>query len=134
MKNILTLLLLISAFTSNVQRTMFTSQNNYVAPPSPPVLVTTAVTAITGTTATSGGTITSDGGFSDWYLPSREELTLLYSNRNSVGGFGTGKYYSSSELAVNGAYYAYYLNFSNGDNTRAQDKNIPSSVRAIRTF
>jgi hypothetical protein len=86
-----------------------------------------------GTAAKIARAVT-DGGFSDWYLPSREELTLLYSNRNSVGGFGTGKYYSSSEQAVSGAYYAYYLNFSNGDNTRAQDKNIPSSVRAIRTF
>lgn len=62
MKKLFTLLLLLSAFISNAQRTMFIGQNNYVAPPSPPVLVTTAVTAITGTTATSGGTITSDGG------------------------------------------------------------------------
>ena len=62
MKKIITLLFVFVALTSNAHRTMFTSQNNYVAPPSPPVLVTTAVTAITGTTATSGGTITSDGG------------------------------------------------------------------------
>jgi hypothetical protein len=62
MKKFITLLFVFSAFTFNAQRTIFTSQNNYVAPPSPPVLVTTAVTAITGTTATSGGTITSDGG------------------------------------------------------------------------
>jgi len=62
MKKLITLLFVFSAFTFNAQRTIFTSQNNYVAPPSPPVLVTTAVTAITGTTATSGGTITSDGG------------------------------------------------------------------------
>jgi hypothetical protein len=49
---------------TNAQRTMFGAQNNYVAPtgPSFPVLVTTAVTAITGTTAASGGTVTSDGG------------------------------------------------------------------------
>jgi hypothetical protein len=62
MKKQLTLIFIFSAFIANAQRTMFTGQNNYVAPPSPPVLVTTAVTAITGTTATSGGTITSDGG------------------------------------------------------------------------
>ena len=62
MKKLITLLFVFSAFIVNAQRTIFTSQNNYVAPPSPPVLVTTAVTAITGTTATSGGTITSDGG------------------------------------------------------------------------
>jgi hypothetical protein len=62
MKKLLALMFIYCAFTSNAQRTIFTSQNNYVAPPSPPVLVTTAVTAITGTTAISGGTITSDGG------------------------------------------------------------------------
>jgi hypothetical protein len=64
MKKIITLAILLSAFIGNAQRTMFGSQNNYVAPtgPSLPVLVTTTVTAITGTTATSGGTITSDGG------------------------------------------------------------------------
>ena len=64
MKNLITLLLVLSSFFSNAQRTMFGAQNNYVAPtgPSVPVLVTTAVTAITGTTATSGGTVTSDGG------------------------------------------------------------------------
>ncbi len=64
MKKIITLVIILSAFIGNAQRTMFGAQNNYVAPtgPSLPVLVTTAVTAITGTTATSGGTVTSDGG------------------------------------------------------------------------
>lgn len=64
MKNLFIIFLLTSAYSSTAQRTMFGSQNNYVAPtgPSLPVLVTTAVTAITGTTATSGGTVTSDGG------------------------------------------------------------------------
>lgn len=64
MKKLFTLVLLMSAFVSHAQRTMFGSQNNYVAPtgPSFPALVTTTVTAITGTTATSGGTVTSDGG------------------------------------------------------------------------
>ena len=37
MKNLITLLFLFSAFTSNAQRTMFTGQNNYVAPAVPPV-------------------------------------------------------------------------------------------------
>jgi hypothetical protein len=64
MKKIITLAIVFSAFIGNAQRTMFGSQNNYVAPtgPSLPVLATTAVTAITGTTATSGGTVSSDGG------------------------------------------------------------------------
>lgn len=64
MKKIITLAIVLSAFIGNAQRTMFGSQNNYVAPtgPSLPVLVTTAVSAITGTTAASGGTVSSDGG------------------------------------------------------------------------
>ena len=37
MKKLFTLLFLFSAFTSHAQRTMFTSQNNYVAPAVPPV-------------------------------------------------------------------------------------------------
>jgi hypothetical protein len=41
---------------------MFSSNNNYVATPSPPFISTIAATAITGTSATIGGTITSDGG------------------------------------------------------------------------
>ena len=64
MKNLLIISFCFLAFFSNAQRTMFGAQNNYVAPtgPSVPVLVTTAISAITGTAATSGGTITSDGG------------------------------------------------------------------------
>jgi len=41
MKKIFTLLLLLSAFTSHAQRTMFTGQNNYVAPEIPATLITT---------------------------------------------------------------------------------------------
>ena len=62
MKKIITLVFLLSFFVSNAQRTMFGSNNNYVAPPSPPFISTIAATAVTGTSATTGGTITSDGG------------------------------------------------------------------------
>jgi hypothetical protein len=41
MKKILTLIFLLSAFTSNAQRTMFGGQNNYVAPEIPATLITT---------------------------------------------------------------------------------------------
>jgi len=40
MKNLLTLIFLLSAFISNAQRTMFGGQNKYVAPVGPPALVT----------------------------------------------------------------------------------------------
>ena len=41
MKKIFTLLLLLSAFVSHAQRTMFTSQNNYVEPVVPARIITT---------------------------------------------------------------------------------------------
>ena len=41
MKNLLTLLFLLSAFTSHAQRTMFGSNNNYVAPEIPATIITT---------------------------------------------------------------------------------------------
>ena len=41
MKKFFTLLLLLSAFISNAQRTMFGSNNNYVAPEIPAILITT---------------------------------------------------------------------------------------------
>jgi len=40
MKNLITILFIISAFISNAQRTMFGGQNKYVAPVAPPTLVT----------------------------------------------------------------------------------------------
>jgi hypothetical protein len=56
---------LLMSHMATAQRAMFGSNNNYVAPPSPPslpVILTTAATAIIGTSATVGGTVTSDGG------------------------------------------------------------------------
>ncbi len=37
-------------------------------------------------------------GYSDWYLPSRDELDLMFENRDIIGGFIVGEtYWSSSE-------------------------------------
>ncbi|MBA7587033.1 hypothetical protein ES708_29043 [subsurface metagenome] len=40
------------------------------------------------------------GGFSDWFLPSKDELNKLWLNRETIGGFTSpdgGDYWSSSE-------------------------------------
>ena len=72
----------------------------------------------------------SDGGYSDWYLPSKDELNKLYLNQSAVGGFAAGWYWSSSEFDAS---YAWYQDFSSGN----QDGNAKSNgprVRAVRSF
>jgi len=51
------------------------------------------------------------GGYSDWYLPSKEELSLLYVQEDVVSGFGAVNFWSSSESS---AFNAWYQNFSSG--------------------
>jgi hypothetical protein len=92
--------------------------------------------------ASQGGTATSyaagvaraytGGGYTDWYLPSKDELNKLYLSRFVIGRYVTDAYWSSSER--------------NNINAWAQDFFIPTyiafsdkefifyNVRAIRSF
>jgi hypothetical protein len=71
------------------------------------------------------------GGYTDWYLPSRDELNKLYINRSSIGGFYEyGLYWSSSEYAANFAWHlSFYYGYGDGLN-----KNGAMYVRAVRAF
>ena len=73
------------------------------------------------------------GGYSDWYLPSLKELSILYSNLvvNGLGGFlPNGDFWSSTEGNAN---LAWAINFNNGQ--IGQDgKNAPDRVHAVRAF
>ena len=71
------------------------------------------------------------GGYSDWYLPSFDELNKLWINRSSIGGFTTGGYWSSSEY---GAYFAWGVNFATGATTGTANKFNTYYVRAVRSF
>ena len=72
------------------------------------------------------------GGYSDWFLPSKDELNLMYINLKvfGVGGFADSSYWSSSEGV---AYEAWGQDFNDGDQNYAL-KGFTYRVRAVRAF
>jgi len=77
-------------------------------------------------------------GYSDWYLPSRDELYEMHVSigqeglnaNNNIGGFSYDWYWSSSEYNPSNAWV---VNFING-NLNANYKNDTYRVRVIRAF
>ena len=70
------------------------------------------------------------GGYSDWYLPSQDELNKLYLNQIAIGGFVGTNYWSSTEDDAGSAFNQDFTNGVLGDG----DKIAVLSVRAIRSF
>ena len=70
------------------------------------------------------------GGYSDWYLPSMDELNQLYINKDAIGGFANNYYWSSTE-ATN--FSAWYQGFYDGYQNYGS-KHIGNNVRAVRAF
>lgn len=76
------------------------------------------------------------GGFGDWYLPSKDELNLLFAQRGTIGGFSTANYWSSTEPTVAVGLVntnAEIQSFSTGTQS-SQGKDLTALVRAIRRF
>jgi hypothetical protein len=74
------------------------------------------------------------GGYTDWYLPSKEELNKLYLNRFAIGGFmSNGLYWSSSENQNYPYHSAWLQDFGNGGPLSSY-KDFDVNVRAIRSF
>ena len=72
----------------------------------------------------------NENGYSDWHLPSKEELNKLYLNRSAVGGFSDYDYWSSTEGSAD---YAWFQYFDNGIQI-IYYKNYNLCVRAVRAF
>jgi len=73
-------------------------------------------------------------GYKDWFLPSRDELDLMYKNlkQKGLGRFGSRYYWSSSQ---DGKYTAWYQRFSDGAQYGTYGlKNDAIPVRAVRAF
>jgi hypothetical protein len=76
-----------------------------------------------------------EGGYSDWFLPSKDELNKLYLNRVAIGGFSNAYYWSSMEYNSSAAWVQNFgiWNVTSGyQNTSF--KNEPNAVRAVRAF
>jgi hypothetical protein len=88
-------------------------------------------------------------GYDDWFLPSKDELDLMYKNlkQKYLGNFQNTLYWSSSEGRTNYALamsdrnnggFAWYQDFNNGVQTLGSNsengKNESYSVRVIRRF
>ena len=78
------------------------------------------------------------GGCDDWFLPSKEELNLMYENLRvfGVGGFSWDWYWSSSEV---NAFGAWLQGFPPGSTPNTMQYNYPKNtsivrVRAARAF
>lgn len=71
-------------------------------------------------------------GFSGWYLPSKNELNLLYqAHMMNIGEFANDWYWSSTENATTSAWIQ---SFSNGIQTNDRKYNANIRVRLIRSF
>jgi len=70
------------------------------------------------------------GGYSDWYLPSKDELNQLYLNKVAIGGFASNYYWSSTESGTNVAWFFF---FSSGNASNVNKANA-GYVRAVRAF
>lgn len=76
----------------------------------------------------------TQGGYSDWFLPSKDELNLMFTNLHNivtpVGDFADTWYWSSSEYDAISAWTQYFAD----SYQLAGSKNDPNRVRAVRAF
>ena len=73
-------------------------------------------------------------GFDDWFLPSKDELNLMYVNlkKAGLGGFADGIYWSSSDYDLYTARYQYFGNGYQGN--YGDSRSYSNRVRPVRAF
>lgn len=86
---------------------------------------------ITALNGVNNGTIGNNLGYSDWFIPSRDELLQLYAQRIAVGGFTSNVYWSSSEYVAS---LAYIVSFSSGTSNVNNKTTSTNFLRPVRAF
>jgi hypothetical protein len=71
--------------------------------------------------------------YSDWFLPNKEQLNLLFLQKKAVGGFvhASSNYWSSTE---NTEGYVWMKDFSHFGCQNSEQKESYNRVRAVRAF
>ena len=95
---------------------------------------TNAIIANQGNTGRYAAKLCRDykgGGYSDWFLPSKDELLRLFINRVAIGGFHNNSYYWSSTEYDN--FNAWSLLFTYVFEVKNKENNV-YAVRAVRRF
>jgi len=96
---------------------------------------TTAIINAQGSTGSYAAKLCRDfrgGGKTDWFLPSKDQLNLLYAKKTLVGGFSNNIYWSSSEYDIGNAWVQHFLDgLQHLDNT---SDGATVGTRAIRAF
>lgn len=83
-----------------------------------------------GTYAALECTRSQRSGYTDWFLPSKDELNELNKQKSLIGGSFTGTYFSSSEYSNTEVWVQDF--YFNGQSHSGKGNNY--FVRAIRTF
>lgn len=71
------------------------------------------------------------GNYSNWFLPSLDEMKLLYQRKELIGGFENHPYWTSTDLADDGAFV---LSFLNGQVLEGGKDFKSPYLRCMRTF
>ncbi|NQU87355.1 MAG: DUF1566 domain-containing protein [Mariniphaga sp.] len=69
-------------------------------------------------------------GYDDWFLPSKDELNLIFQQKELIGGFSNDFYWSSTEYGEGSAWEQVF----NSGTQYYVNKNFQIHVRAIRAF
>ncbi|MEI6758548.1 MAG: DUF1566 domain-containing protein, partial [Chlorobium sp.] len=72
-----------------------------------------------------------ENGYSDWYLPSKDELNRLFYAKSAVGGFADSSYWSSTEGSAGSAWIQ---GFGSGGQSYSGNKYGEWRVRPVRRF
>ncbi len=68
--------------------------------------------------------------FADWFLPAKNQLGCLYTNKAAIGGFTSSAYWSSTESASSDAWIHFFANGAQG--TALKDNAF--NTRCVRIF